>query len=534
MAPKKQNNKKKHVLVVRRIINYKGQHQGTEVDIKSPVLCEVLQEINKGVEGLKLNRSPPTADPNLFFYSHEGLKARYEEEISKEQPNETIVSDISVALQFVEEDHGGNIADFGRLVSHGEITYDLLWALFPPNTVAYHYHEMTEQDLLVIVRSVEYQKRPDDTLYLEVAADSICDDGKMFGMAKDMSHDIDIFSGSRKIQDLTIFPVKYHPKADEIKKHAMSRGKKFVKMKGARYHEISGPAMRETYGRVMIDPVAFRTFEPNCTYNLSVHKRMEREHLSDEELSICTPILLGFCFGVKMWGGFAMDHLKDVVWGDEAFHSLVLGEKQKNLIHSLVKQHKRRSSMFNDVVVGKGKGLIGLFSGGPGCGKTLTAEAIAETTRRPLYAVSAGELGTEVIEVDNNLTKILELSRTWNAVLLLDEAEVYLQKRNSTDVSRNALVSIFLRQLEYYQGILILTTNLIAHCDPAFESRIHFSVYYPELDFDSRKSIWQTFFKQVSKSGAVPDISEEDVERLAKHVMNGRQVTIFPRSEKRI
>lgn len=54
----------------------------------------------------------------------------------------------------------------------------------------------------------------------------------------------------------------------------------------------------------MIDPAAFRTFEPNCHYNLKVHRRLERDRLSDDELAICTPIALGFCFGVKTWGTF--------------------------------------------------------------------------------------------------------------------------------------------------------------------------------------------------------------------------------------
>jgi SpoVK/Ycf46/Vps4 family AAA+-type ATPase len=165
-----------------------------------------------------------------------------------------------------------------------------------------------------------------------------------------------------------------------------------------------------------------------------------------------------------------MDRLRDIVWSEEAFHSLVLEPKQKVLIHSLVKQHKHRAALFDDIVVGKGKGLIGLLSGGPGCGKTLTAEAVAEVTGRPLYVVSAGELGTVVTDVDQNLTKILELSRTWGAVLLLDEAEVFLQQRSTTDINRNALVSVFLRQLEYFQGILFLTTNMVAQFDPAFES----------------------------------------------------------------
>jgi hypothetical protein len=87
-----------------------------------------------------------------------------------------------------------------------------------------------------------------------------------------------------------------------------------------------------------------------------------------------------------------------------------------------------------------------------------------------LYCVSAGELGTDAKTVDQALIQILELAQTWKAVLLLDEADVFLFQRSSSDVVRNALVSIFLRQLEYYQGILFLTTNMIAQCDAAFES----------------------------------------------------------------
>ena len=162
--------------------------------------------------------------------------------------------------------------------------------------------------------------------------------------------------------------------------------------------------------------------------------------------------------------------MQQVVWSDEPFNSLVIDEKPKTLIRSLVKQHNNTDLSYDDIIQGKGLGLIGLLSGNPGCGKTLTAEAMAEVAHRPLYSISAGELGTEIEKVDQKLTNILELSHRWSAVLLLDEADVFLQKRDTKDVARNALVSIFLRQLEYYPGILILTTNRIGDCDPAFES----------------------------------------------------------------
>jgi SpoVK/Ycf46/Vps4 family AAA+-type ATPase len=223
-----------------------------------------------------------------------------------------------------------------------------------------------------------------------------------------------------------------------------------------------------------------------------------------------------------------MSRLLDIKWNEQAFQDLVMDKQTKMLVHSMVKQHSSQEDAFDDIIAGKGKGMIGLFSGPPGCGKTLTAEAVAEITKRPLYSVSAGDLGTDPQTVDKKLSEILEQAHKWNAVLLLDEADVFLQQRDQKDVIRNALVSIFLRQLEYFQGILILTTNRIAHCDAAFQSRIHISIQYPNLDESARRQLWKTFLDKVRKvqDGVVVDISEEEVSQLAKLEANGRQVSL--------
>jgi hypothetical protein len=106
-----------------------------------------------------------------------------------------------------------------------------------------------------------------------------------------------------------------------------------------------------------------------------------------------------------------------------------------------------------------------------------TLITFGQVTKRPLYCISAGELGSNPDGVDNALTQILELAQRWKAVVLLDEADVFLSQRREINVERNALVSIFLRQLEYYQGIMFLTTNLVSQCDAAFESTcFHFAV----------------------------------------------------------
>jgi SpoVK/Ycf46/Vps4 family AAA+-type ATPase len=161
-----------------------------------------------------------------------------------------------------------------------------------------------------------------------------------------------------------------------------------------------------------------------------------------------------------------------------------------------------------------------LLSGGPGIGKTLTAESVAENMKVPLYMLSAGDLGIKSSEVESSLTTILEMVAKWNAVLLLDECDVFLEARSAHDLERNKIVSIFLRTLEYYEGILFLTTNRLNNIDPAFGSRIHISMEYPSLDIEARKQIWANFLER----GVNHELSDEEMEKLAQVEINGRQI----------
>jgi SpoVK/Ycf46/Vps4 family AAA+-type ATPase len=127
----------------------------------------------------------------------------------------------------------------------------------------------------------------------------------------------------------------------------------------------------------------------------------------------------------------------------------------------------------SDVIRGKGQGSVFLFYGPPGVGKTLTAEAVAEMLHRPLYQVSMGELGTTPDTLESGLKAILDGCSRWKALVLLDEADIFLERRSSSgDLLRNAMVSVVLRMVEYFAGVLFLTTNRVASFDPAFQTRI--------------------------------------------------------------
>lgn len=138
--------------------------------------------------------------------------------------------------------------------------------------------------------------------------------------------------------------------------------------------------------------------------------------------------------------------------------------------------------------------------------------------------MSAGDLGLSSSEVESSLSNVLEMATKWNAVLLLDEADVFLEQRSSHDLERNKLVSIFLRILEYYEGILFLTTNRVDNIDAAFQSRIHISMQYNELSTNSRRHVWNNFLNLSGKGKGKHGFSGEEMDKLAGHRMNGREI----------
>lgn len=138
-----------------------------------------------------------------------------------------------------------------------------------------------------------------------------------------------------------------------------------------------------------------------------------------------------------------VDQIEDVQWNKEAFRNLVADEDTKELIQALI-TNKLEAEKNTDMIEGKGNGLIMLLHGSPGTGKTFTAESVAEIAEKPLYPVTCGDIGTKPEEVEAYLESVFHLGKIWGCVVLLDEAEVFLEQRTLSDLKRNALVSILL------------------------------------------------------------------------------------------
>jgi AAA+ superfamily predicted ATPase len=115
---------------------------------------------------------------------------------------------------------------------------------------------------------------------------------------------------------------------------------------------------------------------------------------------------------------------------------------------------------------------------------------------------------------------VLELCAGWGALTLLDEADVFLETRSTADLTRNAMVCVMLRLLEYHPGILFLTTNRVRSFDPAFESRVTVALRYAPLDPAAREQVWRNL---LARAG-VPAAADVRHAALAEHALNGRQI----------
>ncbi|KAJ4464544.1 hypothetical protein C8J55DRAFT_493877 [Lentinula edodes] len=296
---------------------------------------------------------------------------------------------------------------------------------------------------------------------------------------------------------------------------------------------------------------------PNCTSNTTLQNIFrvrydgatgdQSEEWEEEQIMLCPPRLLGYVLREKKWAQLDVNSVLVSKHGEvNAFwDKLILagedgGKETKAMLHGLIKNHGNSESgdgktgyHLNDIVAEKGKGLVILLYGPPGVGKTSTAQTIASAARKPLFSIGVADVGTSAGLVESNLETIFDLATTWKAVLLIDEADVFLQSRArgqaGPTTERNALVSVFLRVLEYYQGILILTTNQISQFDVAVQSRIHIAIRYEGLDKKQTVSIFKGFLEQYKARGLVQqnifkkimDWVERD---LSKRKFDGRQI----------
>ncbi|MER7827421.1 ATP-binding protein [Streptomyces sp. NPDC096097] len=145
---------------------------------------------------------------------------------------------------------------------------------------------------------------------------------------------------------------------------------------------------------------------------------------------------------------------------------------------------------------GRGRGVIALFAGSSGTGKTMSAEVVAADLGMDLYVVDLSTVVDKYVgETEKNLERIFTEASAVNAVLLFDEADAIFGKRSEVkdahDKHANMESAYLLQRMESFDGIAVLTTNLRANLDEAFTRRLDVVADFPVPDATQRLALWE-------------------------------------------
>ncbi|KAF2403101.1 P-loop containing nucleoside triphosphate hydrolase protein [Trichodelitschia bisporula] len=547
-------------IVLKQVLNEKGKQEKKIVQINSPQLLATLKAVVEYYpsESLDFSSQATYESPFELLYHHRSQLSDFK---AKAEADDTTREHIDLLLHFLTCEAGDDGRDAEKLIDSGLCAFKNLWMVFRPGDLLLH--SKYGQDRLYRLQQTGYHEDPCNGKYFELSCAFTSCDGADIGTGSENLHIFQkrefVGENAGQINGFSIVPLKFLPldSQEEIKARLTARGEKYLTYRGVNSIDYDGLFLflktppfdfydeRSNYDgtwlprtaceRVVLDPKTFveemrdqkesccafreddKTRKLNCDTNCFTSV--------DADPLLCPPYIYGYSMELKLWCKFFVDNFSPVTWRPDPMEQLILPLAQRRLIKSLVTSH-RFPDQARDEASLKGKGLIFLLHGAPGAGKTLTAELAAEQTRRPLLKISSGELGSWGVQISHELKKLLTYASTWQAIVLIDEADVFLEARDSGPdrFEQNNLVAVFLRQLEYFQGILFLTSNRVSVFDPAIRSRIHLALQYVSPDAERRRALW--FQKLAEVPAEVLDIDgDEWVERVVEAPMNGREIS---------
>ncbi len=472
---------------------------------------DISNSLRKIIKDPDLYEDPPHIGSDSLYYCINDLRIRYQQDENKDD-------NIKRIMDFTEELFKDKYSKMEKMIDNNVIDFPSLW-YYLDKIDTYYVVKKVDEDVCIKYKYFSY--RSDQKNSSLVLTGKIIKPKNGILNLCDYEYTIKKFTGTKKLDTLKIRLINEEDKFKEHGEKILDWHKKIKHMKlEGKFYTLSGEntLCMEKNERVIVDCEGMDKYS-NSPFDYTVDKQIDEESISDMDKLIIFPFISAYNLGItKRWGCVHINYLKEIDYHKDAFNSLVLEDTKKNIIKTLISQ-KSKQSQYNDFIGGKGEGLVFLLYGQPGTGKTLTVEATCEYLGKPLYSLSVGDLGTDPETMENIMNIILAYVRRWNAVIMIDECDIFLEQRQSDMITRNAMVGVFLKFLEYHDGIIFLTTNRLTTLDPAVKSRINLTLSYKVLSEKKRKQIWIALLNKWNVQ-----IDESYINKLSRYDSNGREI----------
>ncbi|KAF4546170.1 ATPAse [Lasiodiplodia theobromae] len=479
-------------------VSVKGQ---SYIRVVSPTVISALRHVVNYYPSQDLSGETVTIyEPYSVVVHHEEELKEYRDWFAPDNPATATASDscsnrltynhVGVLLDYVNSKIGAAVRAERERNARGYTSPDMEWLAFKPGTDVYYDHDADGKWSPYVIKKFRPRMQNGHVIDYSVHLwnlDIDSDRPELLGL-NTISTSLSYTGPDVELFGRTIFPCSAFPdgktilgrERDELRKFFEDRGRMFVQLLKRGCYQFEGTSITQ----------------PIKTYNGLVMIWMKNPGHRR----------LGHHFALDVSG------FKAPVFDKKMINDLVLAQDTKDMIVDLTKlfveekgTHGEQadattsgslldmSAWSADFVKGKGEGLIFLLHGKPGVGKTYTAD-----------------IGTHPEMVEASLRRWFSIAQNWGAIMLIDEADVFMEQRKVQDLVRNNLVAGFLRALEYYQGILFLTTNRVGTFDEAFISRIHITIHYANFTDESRAEVWESFFRklQSEREGKVKILEE--------------------------
>ena len=420
----------KWALLVRHVKVYNDPRKVLAIHsivVQSPLLKKLLGKVLKDYPGVTvgLQRLEFTGRFEPLIHRWAGLEAAMKklDEDSEDEDVKKTKEHAELLFDILHKEFKTLIEESQDMMRNGVMTYEYLWTIFQPGH--FIYTRQDGQDTALKLQNTRYGVDRNGCPCFWVTGKYVDWDGSRFGTNK-LNLIIYPYAGTRKIGTLAAYPLEYHSDADALKERLIERGGKVEALSGSHYKAYHGVAWcrdplgnkdkHNIKGRIVIDTYGWNKFNPNWSIFVNTMNQKEfadgqgadddtsedgddsydpgdedcgggmpidgmfadeengeadRVKLTSEQKMICTPLLRGYALKSKQWLNFFVNSVREIEWSAGAFDSLVLPANQKELILGFTESQRKNKGMFDDVIEGKGKGIILLLCGPPGVGKTL-------------------------------------------------------------------------------------------------------------------------------------------------------------------